>query len=74
MNAMIVMAILAAILYSIFVDGTFFKIFASLALVYTFVTEILLKNWFQNPIRKLILISTWNGKQVRMVSFRHWGP
>jgi len=53
--------ILAGIIYGIFVDGTFWKIYATLVTVYLgFV--LWQRDSKENPKRKTILASTWSRK------------
>ena len=61
MNAFKGCLILAGILYGIFVDGTFWKLYAVVVVCYmTFV--LVQRNGKDNPKRKTILIGTWNCK------------
>ena len=54
-------AILAAILYGIFVDGTYLKWFAAVVCCYT-VFVLVYRDGKENPKRKTLLIGTWNCK------------
>ena len=56
-------AILAGILYGIFVDGTFWKWYAAVVTCYM-VFVLVQRNGKENPKRKTLLIGTWNCKCV----------
>ena len=59
MNALIGCLIIAGILYGIFVDSTFWKIYGAVIVCYTgFV--LWQRDARENPKRKTILIATWN--------------
>lgn len=60
MNSFIGIGILTAILYGIYVDGTFFKMYIILLLAYTILTQIGTLNRFNNG-RKKCNIASWNG-------------
>ena len=61
MNALIGLLILTGIIYGIWVDATFWTIYALVLTIYTiFVTT--QKNSKENPKRKTVMISTWNCK------------
>ena len=53
--------ILAGIIYGLFIDGTFWKIYMVLVIAYYGFTM-----WYRDPrtniLRKTIMISTWGGK------------
>jgi len=59
MNALNFLFIIAGILYGIFVDGTFWKIYGVLVAIYT-VIAVLGRNQKENVKRKNIMISTWS--------------
>ena len=56
-------AILASILYGIFVDGTFWKWYAAVVCVYM-VFVLVQRDGRENPKRKTLLIGTWNCKCI----------
>ena len=61
MNALLMLMILAGIIYGIFVDGTFWKIYAVLVTAYLgFV--LWQRDSKENPKRKTLLASTWSRK------------
>ena len=63
MNALIGLLILTGIIYGIWVDATFWKIYAIVLTIYTiFVTT--QKSSKENPKRKTVMISTWSCKCV----------
>lgn len=61
MNALWGLFILAGLIYGLFVDGTFWKIYLVLVIAYYAFTM-----WYRdaraNNLRKTIMISTWGGK------------
>ena len=61
MNALLQLFIWTGIIYGIFVDGTFWKIYFTLLVAYTAWWKIT-RNERDNPKRKTIMISTWSGK------------
>ena len=61
MNALIGLLILAGLLYGIFVDLTFWKIYGTLVVVYT-AFVLWQRDAKENPKRKTLLISTWGCK------------
>lgn len=61
MNAFLVLGFIAGILYGIFIDGTFFKIYFALIMFYFVVFNNLLINKKDYTKRKNILATTWNG-------------
>mmetsp|Transcript_1426 Transcript_1426/g.952 ORF Transcript_1426/g.952 Transcript_1426/m.952 type:complete len:220 (+) Transcript_1426:40-699(+) len=60
MNALLSLMIVAAMVYGIFVDGKFWKIYFALVFVYFVVTHFILRDARVNGKRKTILMSTWN--------------
>ena len=62
MNALFGIAILTGIIYGIFVDGTYFKIYFGLLLIYQVVTQYFLINRKELTKRKGILVTSWDGK------------
>jgi hypothetical protein len=69
MNSFIGIGILTAILYGIYVDGTFFKMYIILLVIYTILTQIGSYSRYNNG-RKKCTISTWNG----LFFFKLLGP
>ena len=61
MNAFIGLLILCGIIYGIFIDGTFWKLYGALVLAW-FIIVILRNNTRENTKRKSILVSTWGSK------------
>ena len=61
MNAFLQMFIYTAMVYGVFVDGTFWKIYITMVAAYT-AWVLITRNSRDNPKRKTIMISTWNGK------------
>ena len=61
MNALVWLLGLAGVIYGIFCDGTFWKIYGVLVLLYT-VFIIMFKNARENTKRKTMLISSWGRK------------
>jgi len=61
MNALNFLFIIAGIIYGVFVDGTFWKIYLALVAGYT-VVMIAYRNQKDNTKRRNILISSWSGK------------
>lgn len=62
MNALIVLGFIAAILYGIFIDGTFFKIYFSLVFLYTVFFNYIFIRRSDLTKRKNITAVTWSGK------------
>lgn len=62
MNALFGISIFTAILYGIFVDGTYFKIYFAVLALYYLVTQVILKNTKNITKRKNIMVATWSGK------------
>ena len=60
MNALIVLAILTGIFYGIFIDGTFFKIYFALLVIYHVLTQVIFVNKKDIIKRKKITITTWD--------------
>lgn len=60
MNTFITVGIFTAAIYTIFIDATYFKIYALLLLGYTVLTQIGTLNRYNNS-RKKCNIATWNG-------------
>lgn len=67
MNALFGIGCVAGIIYGIFVDGTFFKIYFALIAFYTVVFNFLLIDRKQLTTRKNINATSWGGK--RFVNF-----
>lgn len=61
MNALMGLLIAAGIVYGIWVDGTFWKIYGTMVACY-FVFVLVLKDRRENPKRKTIVISSWSCK------------
>ena len=61
MNALIILGFLAAILYGLFVDGTYFKIYFALVLIYIVIFNFIFINRAHVTKRKNITVATWNG-------------
>ena len=59
MNALMGLMILTGIIYGIFIDATFWKIYCCLVTVYL-IFVLVQRDARDNPKRKTILISTWN--------------
>lgn len=74
MNALFGVAILTGILYGFFIDGTFFKLYFGVLVVYHVVTQILLTNRKELTKRKAILVTTWDGNIINLIDFaiRPW--
>ncbi len=64
MNALIILGFIAAILYGIFVDGTYFKIYFALVLLYTVIFNFVFIRRSDFTKRKNITAVTWNGKLI----------
>jgi hypothetical protein len=62
MNALFGVAVVTGLIYGIFVDGTYFKIYLAVLAFYTIVFNHLLINKKQTTKRKNIMITTWNCK------------
>lgn len=61
MNALQGTSVAAAIVYGIFVDGTYFKIYLALLVIYIAVTQVYLKNTKDITKRKNIMVASWGG-------------
>jgi hypothetical protein len=61
MNAFFGVGILTALLYGIFIDGTFFKLYFVVLALYTFICNSLCINKKQITKRKNITITSWDG-------------
>jgi hypothetical protein len=59
MNALLGIAILTGIIYGLLVDGTFFKIYFALLLIYHVLTQVIFVNKKDITKRKKITITTW---------------
>lgn len=68
MNPLIGLLILTGILYGLFIDGTFWKLYAAVVCVY-FVIVMMQRNSRENGKRKTILISTWGCKYQTFIYF-----
>ena len=62
MNAFFGIAIITGIIYGIFIDGTYFKIYFGLLAIYHVVTQHILINRKELTKRKGILVTSWDGK------------
>jgi hypothetical protein len=63
MNALYGIAIAASILHGVLFDGTFWKIYGVLFVLYlAFV--LITRDMRDNPKRKIIMASTWSGKST----------
>lgn len=62
MNALFGIAVVTGLIYGIFIDGTYFKIYLAVLAFYTIVFNYLLINKKQTTKRKNIMITTWNCK------------
>mmetsp|Transcript_37979 Transcript_37979/g.46353 ORF Transcript_37979/g.46353 Transcript_37979/m.46353 type:complete len:263 (-) Transcript_37979:253-1041(-) len=58
MNALLGLLILTGMIYGIFIDATFWKLYAVIVLIYT-IYVVSIKNSRENTKRKTLLISTW---------------
>ena len=63
MNALFGLLIVAGIIYGIFIDATFWKIYALLVTLYT-IFVLYQRDARENPKRKTILMSTWSRKYL----------
>ncbi len=63
MNSFFGIGIIAAIVYAILIDFTYFKIYFAVLIAYIVLTQIGTLNRYNNP-RKKCNIATWNGKFV----------
>ncbi len=61
MNALFGIGVVSGIIYGLFIDGTFFKIYFAILLFYTIVFNNLLINKKQTTKRKNISATTWGG-------------
>lgn len=61
MNALIGLMLLAAVIYGVLFDGTFWKIYGVLVVVYT-IFVFLQRDRKENPKRKSLVISSWGCK------------
>jgi len=59
MNALNALFLVAGAIYGVFVDGTFWKIYFVLVVLYT-IFHLLTRNQRENTKRKNIMISTWS--------------
>ena len=67
MNALIGLLILTGMIYGIFVDATFWKIYGVLVVLYL-IFVMVQKNSRENTKRKTMLISTWGCKFANVVT------
>ena len=65
MNALNFLFLVAGAIYGVFVDGTFWKIYFVLVVLYT-IFHLLTRNQRENTKRKNIMISTWSGKTFEL--------
>lgn len=70
MNALFGIGCVAGIIYGIFVDGTFFKIYFALIAFYTVVFNFLLIDRKQLTTRKNINATSWGGERFKNINFR----
>jgi cell shape-determining protein MreD len=61
MNALYGIGILASVIHGIIYDGTYWKIYGVLFLVYL-VFVMVTRDMRDNPKRRTIMAATWNGK------------
>jgi cell shape-determining protein MreD len=61
MNALFGIGIVASIIHGVLFDGTFWKIYGVLFVIYL-VFVLATRNMRDNPKRKTIMAATWNGK------------
>ena len=61
MNAFIILGFIAAILYGLFVDGTYFKIYFALIAIYIVFFQFIFINRSHLTKRKNITAVTWGG-------------
>ena len=67
MNAFFGVGILTGILYGIFIDGTFFKIYFVLLALYTIICNHLTINKSHVTKRKNITITSWDGNNYSLL-------
>ncbi len=67
MNALIILGFLAAIIYGIFIDGTYFKIYFALVLLYTVIFNYVFIRRSDLIKRKNITAVTWSGKYLCVI-------
>ena len=70
MNALIILGFLAAIIYGLLIDGTYFKIYLGLVLIYTVIFNFILIRRKDFTKRKNITAVTWNGMIIFFKSIR----
>jgi hypothetical protein len=68
MNALYGIGIAASIAQGILYDGTYWKIYGVLFVLYL-VFVLLNREIRDNPKRKIIMASTWSGKVIKKVNF-----
>ena len=75
MNALFGVGAVSGLLYGIFVDGTYFKIFIAVLIFYTVVFNNLLVNKKHTTKRKNIMVTTWSGN-IHLIIKRYspWRP
>ena len=64
MNALFGLGVVAAIIYSLFVDGTFFKIYLVLLISYVVIFQFIFINRADISKRKNLTIATWGCKLI----------
>ena len=75
MNALFGVAVVTGLIYGIFVDGTYFKIYLAVLAFYTIVFNHLLIHKKQTTKRKNIMITTWSCKLKHFViNNSSWRP
>lgn len=62
MNALMATAWATGIIYSIFIDGRFMKIYLAILIPFLVVTQVFIKPHKENSKRKGTAISTWDRK------------
>ena len=62
MNALFGIAIVASIIHGVLFDGAFWKIYGVLFVLYL-IFVLVTRNMRDNHKRKIIMASTWSGKQ-----------
>ena len=74
MNALFGVAVVTGIIYGVFVDGTYFKIYLAVLAFYTVVFNHLLVNKKQTTKRKNIMATTWGCKAYHcIISYSSFG-
>ena len=74
MNALFGVGAVSGLLYGIFVDGTYFKIFFAVLIFYTVVFNNLLVNKKHTTKRKNIMATTWSGNNFKSIISNYIAP